>query len=282
MSWVIDADANSAGSFALIEDRTEYSQAQQQLLDARQRIVRHINNSPLAVIEWTADFRVQQWSDRAQALFGWSAAEVMGKHPFDWQMIVPADLPQVQRVIEQLRSGETTFNTCCNRNYTKSGSVIECEWHNSVLFDPQRQVVSFLSLVMDVTVRNQASAELTRSRSLLETTLEATADGLLVLSRDGDILYCNQKFIELWRIPADILAQRVDQHLLPFQQAQLKNPQDFLQQVESEYLFPDLDCHGEVQLQDGRVFERFSKPHLLAGKIVGRVISYRDITPRRY
>ena len=33
----------------------------------------HIENSPLAVIEWDNQFHIKRWSKRAEEMFGWTA-----------------------------------------------------------------------------------------------------------------------------------------------------------------------------------------------------------------
>src|ERR1041385_8537087 len=54
--------------------------ADRQAGSAYQRLTSHLENSPLAVVEWDSDFRVSRWSESAEALFGWKADEVLGKH----------------------------------------------------------------------------------------------------------------------------------------------------------------------------------------------------------
>jgi signal transduction histidine kinase len=46
-----------------------------------------------------------------------------------------------------------------NRNYTKDGSLLFCDWYNSVLRDREGKLQSVLSLVLDVTARKQAAEE---------------------------------------------------------------------------------------------------------------------------
>jgi PAS domain S-box-containing protein len=127
--------------------------------DPYQRLTSHLENSPLAVIEWDSDFRVSRWSESAEALFGWKAEEVFGKHVNEWRFVFPDDVDAVEKVTFRQREGTEVRGVLHNRNYTKSGSVIHCEWYNSVLHDEDDKLVSVLSLVMDVTSRNLAEEE---------------------------------------------------------------------------------------------------------------------------
>jgi len=115
---------------------------------------------------------------------------------------------------------------------------------------------------------------------LLTATLEATADGILVVNGKGQVLRTNERFIQLWRIPEELIKTREDKKLLDFVLGQLKEPEASLSKVRALYKTSaeDLDV---LNFKDGRVFERFSSPLVREGKIAGRVWSFRDITNRK-
>jgi PAS domain S-box-containing protein len=145
-------------------DITARRKADAALHDALQKLSFHMDNSPLGVIEWDRDFRVARWSSGAERIFGWTASEVLGKHPNEWPIVYHEDAEGVAKVIERLHRGVESRNLWLNRNTTKSGEVIWCQWYNSVLFDPDGRVNSIHSLAQDVTDR-QRSAE--RQRLLM-------------------------------------------------------------------------------------------------------------------
>ena len=129
--------------------------------------------------------------------------------------------------------------------------------------------------------RKQAEEITENAIALLRTTLEATADGILVINAQGSITHFNHKFAELWKLTQTPTALENDWQLLPLMEVQLKDSQAFLSQVKAEYAQNDLESHGFLEFTDGRLFERYSKPQVLGGEIIGRVISYRDITAWR-
>ena len=120
-----------------------------------------------------------------------------------------------------------------------------------------------------------------QSRSLLKATLEATPDGILVISRDERITGYNEKFREMWRIPRDLLEQGADEQAIAFVLDQLDEPGKFERKVRDLYEHPDAESHDILRFKDGRVFERFSKPQRVDGEVVGRVWSFRDVTPAK-
>jgi hypothetical protein len=54
-----------------------------------------------------------------------------------------------------------------------------------------------------------------------------------------------------------------------------------VERIEAIYASPETDALDTLELVDGHVFERFSRPQMLDGKMVGRVWSYSDVTDRR-
>lgn len=129
-------------------------------------------------------------------------------------------------------------------------------------------------------VRHGLETKLTQTVSLLEATLESTADGLLVVDRNGRITLHNRKFSELWGVPEEVLSKENDDQVLARVLVQLKDPDVFLEKVYLLYDQAEKNSFDVLEFKDGRVFERYSTPQRLGGEIVGRVWSFRDITQR--
>jgi diguanylate cyclase (GGDEF)-like protein/PAS domain S-box-containing protein len=156
------------------------------------------------------------------------------------------------------------------------GGVRHYEARLLPLRDTQRLV-----LVRNVTAQKQAQAELEESLSLLRATLEATADGILVVDREGRIVAHNARFVELWGLSAEDLAAGSAERALARAVQLVERPQAFLRRVREVYAEPDASSHDVVELRDGRIFERHSQPQRIGGASVGRVWSFRDVTQQR-
>ncbi|MEJ2038970.1 MAG: PAS domain S-box protein, partial [Desulfosarcinaceae bacterium] len=165
-----------------IFDDTERKQAEKALRMAKERIEAHMENSPLAIIEFDPDYKVIRWSAAAERIFGWKADEVMGKAISEFRWVHEEDKETVARVSAQMLSGRKPYNTTTNRNYRKDGSVIYCEWYNSAIYDSQGQLGSVLSQVLDVTESRLAEANLNKNKERFK--LLATVGQRLLESED--------------------------------------------------------------------------------------------------
>jgi PAS domain S-box-containing protein len=142
-----------------VRDITERIEAEEQLREAHSRLSFHVENTPLAVIEWDNEFRVSRWSSSAESIFGWKAEEVRGRRIEDWRFVFAEDVEAVEQLTSRQRGGIEQQGVSRNRNYTKDGSILYCDWYNSVLRDRDGNLQSVLSLVLDVTAGRQAAEE---------------------------------------------------------------------------------------------------------------------------
>ena len=117
--------------------------------------------------------------------------------------------------------------------------------------------------------------------SVLQATLESTADGILVVDLDGNVVSQNRRFAEMWDIPPALVASQSDERLIDHVQELLTNPQQFVDKIRELYATPTSDSVDMLSFKDGRVFERYSIPLRLDGRAIGRVWSFRDVTARR-
>src|SRR5678815_2525475 len=175
-----DETGEVVGGVAIIRDVTERKLAETEPADDHRRLAFHVENTPLAVIEWDHEFRVLRWSPAAQKLFGWKANEVIGKRYSDWEFVVPDDLDVVNQVGHRQNQGQEHHGISRNRNYTKLGTILHCEWYNSALYNEAGKLISVLSLVLDVTVATRIEEALRKSEAQYRLLFEANPQAMWV------------------------------------------------------------------------------------------------------
>ena len=191
-------------------DISHLTHTQEELRNAKQRLESLLENSPLAVIEWSsADFRIERWSDEATKVFGWTAEETVGRRITELDWIYPEDRHLVEQVMGDMLSGKRPRNVNKNRNVRKDGKVIHCEWYNSTLSDRAGRF-SVLSLVLDVTERKQVEAALERSNQKLAEVLDSIQDDFYVLDRDWKFAFASRLFTSrIGKQPEDFLGHNI-------------------------------------------------------------------------
>ena len=137
----------------IARDVTERKKAAEELRRLYFLQTQQLENSPLAFVEWDNRFRVIRWSHTAEAIFGWSAAEALGKSPEDLNLVHPDDAAPVSELTGALRDGIRGSSRSSNRNLRNDGKIIHVEWYNSTLRDDSGRLISVMSLAQDVTAR---------------------------------------------------------------------------------------------------------------------------------
>ena len=161
-------------------------------------------------------------------------------------------------------------------------ALFEADPRKATLYDALRgHISSALKGTLLIQERERAKEALVQSASLLQATLESTTDGILVVDRAGKIVNFNQRFVEMWRIPEDVIISRSDDRVLEFVLDQLSNPDEFVTKVGELYSRPEMGIFDNLCFKDGRIFERYSQPQRVGDEIVGRVWSFRDVTGQK-
>lgn len=181
----------------------------------------------------------------------------------------------------KLIAGEIPVYLTEKRYIRHDGSIIWGSTTVSIVRDKNEEVQFFLVMIENITSRKKASVELEHYISLLKATFESTEDGLLVVESSGKIVQFNQKFVDMWNIPPELLIAGEDNNALEFVKGQLINPNTFFESV--KHLYSDVEATSSdlLDFTDGRIFESYSRPQKIGGKSVGRVWSFRDITKRK-
>lgn len=124
--------------------------------------------------------------------------------------------------------------------------------------------------------------KLEEALALSRATLEATADGIVVVDRDRRIVGYNERGAKMWKAPSRVLRPGEEKEIIHYIMKQVKDPIKFVADLERLYnAEPGKEMKEEIELKDGRTFERYTMPQMRDNEIIGRVFSFRDVTERK-
>lgn len=140
--------------------------AEKELLESQHQLSSHLKNTPVGAISWDLDFTVVEWNPSAEAIFGYSRQEAIGKHVT--ALILPKDLIEsVNTVFQNLLSDSGKGKRSVNENITKNGRRILCEWYNTVLKTIDGKIIGVASLMNDITERKKTQEMIIQSEKMM-------------------------------------------------------------------------------------------------------------------
>jgi len=193
----------------------------------------------------------------------WTVSLNLTMHPI-LEHLIHQHLPPVGADMDALRP----FLDAVDRAYQYGDAVQELAERNT---DLRNQLAE----------RERSESHLEHLLLLLGTTLEFTADGILVLDPEGRVVRFNRRFIEMWRIPDEVLAFWTHDSLMQHLLEQVADPPAFLDKLGELCRRPEVECEDTFECHDGRVIERHSLPQFRGIDNVGRVLSFHDDTRRK-
>jgi diguanylate cyclase (GGDEF)-like protein/PAS domain S-box-containing protein len=246
--------------------------------DARLRTV--VQNSAAVTMLVGPDGRIESTSGAFTRVLGHDQADVEGTPLVE--LAVEEDRAELAAALRRAGDGSSASHpaTAGVRLRRRTGPPVPFDLRLVDLVDDPT-VGGYVVSGHDATARALAEHELHKALSLLTATLDATADGILVVDNDGRFTSYNQRFVDLWHLPPSVLASRDDARAVAFVLDQLVRPEEFAARIEELYLHNDRESHDVVEFLDGRVLERTSRPQRVDGEVVGRVWSFRDVTDRK-
>ena len=250
---------------------------------AAERVLEHYRTLliDLGAVVWELDLEAQQVtavSDSCATVLGYSAQQ-WRESPRLWiDTQHPDDLERSMALIARLAggAGEEVYE---HRMIAPDGHVV---WlHTAIRAARDAAGHAMLRGVsMDITAHKRIGTELQGALSLVQATLDATDNGILVVGLDDRITSHNQKFAQMWGIMEGLMGAFDEDAARRHASAQVKDPERFVARIREIYCEPGSQSFDVIEFRDGRVIERTSQPQRLGGAIVGRVWSFRDVTER--
>ena len=275
---LFDDQGKFQGSLSTLTDMRFLKKAQEIIKLERDRFQSLADASPFGLVLVSPDGAFEYMNPKFIEMFGYDYQDIPDGRT--WRLKAFPDEDYRQEVlnawVEDLKNAK--FGSIRARVYT-----VRCKdgTDKTIHFRPvQISTGQDLMTCEDITGYAKAEAERKKAYSILESALDSTVDGILVVDRDRRISAYNGKFLEIWRIPEENATNLHDEGLLDLVINRLADPETFLRKVNYLYAHPEQESLDIIKFADGRIIERYSKPQRIDGEIIGRVWSFRDVTIR--
>jgi PAS domain S-box-containing protein len=302
-----DTSGAISGAGEVAFDITKQVEVEEKLHETREYLDNLIACANGPIIVWDPQFRITLFNRAFEHMTGRKVKDVIGQ---GLEILLPEKyLTRAMDLIKKTSKGER-WESVEIPILHKKGETRTVLWNSAaILGSDGKTLVATIALGQDITERKKIESEyrlkaaeyakinvaleeeiqqrksadtnLKKTLSLLNASLESTADGILVVDQDGTVTSYNQNFITMWNIPSEMVKTKDNQKIISYFPSQIRDPDGFLANMNDLLLHPSRESYDMVELNDGRIIERYSKPQKIGKDVVGRVWSFRDITDRK-
>ena len=192
--------------------------------------------------------------------------------PFDWD-----DLPG-RRALK----GEEECEVVMRVRDRTTGDVLWRLVRADPVFTPNGEVRFAINIFRDITTMKRDEDELRFRQALLTAEMEASEEGMLVISRDREILSFNERFREIWDLPDEVIESGSDVDAVGVAMDQVADPEAFAAGLRHYYEeHPDAIGTEIIELRNGRIIRRYTRPLIDGDRLYGRIWFFADITEER-
>lgn len=265
---------SSSIGMALVRKQTEEA-----LCESEEKFRIHVQNSFDVIFTLDKEGTFLFVSPAWEWHFGYPISDAMGK-PFA-PFVHPED---VASLMEYLMRVLNTGQSETSPPYRVKRADGEWRWFvaNGTCYVDAKDEPQFIGVGHDITERKRAEEEIVLNNVLLSAQQEASLDGILAVDGDDKVLLFNRRFVEMWDIPRELVESKDDMPILQWNQGRVADAEAFLAKVKYLYEHRRETSRDEIELADGRVFDRYSAPMFAHDdQYYGRVWYFRDITDRK-
>lgn len=173
-----------------IHDITDRVEAEQRAMKAFAELNHHVNESPLAMVKWDEQFRVIEWSQRAQEIMGFTKEQVLGRTPRFLRFHESVDRSVVERNIEGVLSGERDKAKFDIKVYNRDGVLVHLRVHGSALRDEKDELISVLTFMENLTEQKKTEHKYQRL-------FENANDGIFMMLGE-QFVECNEQVLNIY------------------------------------------------------------------------------------
>ena len=148
------------------------------------RLAAIVTSSDDAIIGKTLDGIATDWNSGAEAIFGYTAAEVIGQSLA--MLLPPGQENEMVRILERIKAGERVDHYETRRR-RKDGGIIDVSLTISPVWDSNGRLIGASKVARDITTTKRALMELREREAHFRSVLDTIPDAMIVIDAKGII-----------------------------------------------------------------------------------------------
>ncbi len=272
-----DADGRVTGLFGVVQDVTDLRTSEAALRQTQTLLAGIVESSEDAIIGSSLDGIVTTWNRSAERIFGYAAAEMIGRHFAALWM--PGNDEAAAASIETIRRGERIERHETQRR-RKDGTVIDVSLTISPIRDFAGQVIGGSAVARDISVEKRAAEAIRRQEELYKATYRMAPVGIAFVDRDFRYVHANEMIAASDGLTIEEMVGRKVPDVVP---DIWEDIEPLMRRAMAGEALTNLEVAGRFAAPSGKLrHELISyQPVRIFGEIVGISVMALDITERK-
>lgn len=266
-------------------DITDRKKIELALAESEERLSQAIHVSQIGIFDHNHIANTLYLSPEHRNIFGFGIDEEI--IPDDYlARIYPDDVEVIRVAIEKAHAPSS--NGLFDVVYRIINARNEIRWldtRSRLIFentDKERRLIRTVGAAVDITERKEAEQALSFQKTLLESTSEATLEGMVITGANQELFKCNNRFLAMWGITKEEFNAFSGKEMIEKIGEFAADPDTFWKNVQVAHADVKSFHQAEIALHDGRIIDKHIAPIFGEGGVFyGRVLQFRDITDRK-
>jgi|GEM_PF-348837 len=281
-NFIRDKEGRPTNMVFVVRDITDRRHAEDNLRISEQRFLKAAEQTQTVIWEVDADGLYTYVSKHAKVVWGYDPSELTGKKYF-YDLHPEKGREQFKKIAGEAFERRDVFQNFPNQVVTGDGQVILMETNGTPLVDDQNNLIGYLGSDIDVTARKKAEVDILNKTNLLANLIINMQEGVLLEDSNRKIILTNQLFCDLFGIPVQPNEMVGADCSNSAEQSKgiFKNSEKFITDIVKILEARKAVLNDELELADGRHFERDYIPTYIDNVYNGHLWKYRDVTERK-
>ncbi len=219
------------------------------------------------------------WTNDAYLeLTGYTKEEVVGRKLIDLFICGQTNKIDFQKMVASFEDERTFDCEVCHSK--KNKDKLWTRMKGQPVLDSKGKFVQYFVIIEDITKEKEINDKLKESESRLASLILNLQTGILLEDENRKILLVNQKFCDMFSLdiePKDMIGFDCS-NSAEQSKGFFKHKERFIARIDEILSKKETVVHEELELADGRFFDRMYFPIIIDGKYKGNLWSYNDIT----